>query len=119
LQLLSINFLIDALKDYLILPILFIIIIDVFSMSIAGCTVRKIRQFMFASAFQARLWMQVIQELRTGVQLKKVQAGGPACLRNPTIEYELTPYEILMDDIRARRYKLNKVSNTRNYTFTN
>ncbi|CAB3383639.1 Hypothetical predicted protein [Cloeon dipterum] len=57
----------------------------------------------------ARLWMQVIQELRTGVQLKKVQAGGP-CLRNhPTIEYELTPYEILMDDIRAKRYKLNKV----------
>jgi hypothetical protein len=55
--------------------------------------------------------MQVIQELRTGVQLKKVQAGGP-CLRNPTIEYELTPYEILMDDIRARRYKLNKVSST-------
>ncbi|XP_065331979.1 protein spire isoform X3 [Cloeon dipterum] len=60
-------------------------------------------------ALQARLWMQVIQELRTGVQLKKVQAGGP-CLRNhPTIEYELTPYEILMDDIRAKRYKLNKV----------
>lgn len=26
------------------------------------------------------------------------------------IEYELTPYEILMEDIRARRYKLNKVS---------
>ncbi|XP_059482848.1 protein spire isoform X2 [Neocloeon triangulifer] len=59
-------------------------------------------------ALQARLWMQVIQELRNGVQLKKVQAGGP-CLRNPTIEYELTPYEILMDDIRAKRYKLNKV----------
>jgi hypothetical protein len=25
------------------------------------------------------------------------------------LEYELTPYEILMDDIRSRRYKLNKV----------
>ena len=24
-------------------------------------------------------------------------------------EYALTPYEILMDDIRSRRYKLNKV----------
>ena len=25
------------------------------------------------------------------------------------IEFELTPYEILMDDIRSKRYKLNKV----------
>lgn len=27
----------------------------------------------------------------------------------PPIEYELTPYEILMDDIRSRRYKLRQV----------
>lgn len=63
--------------------------------------------------------MQVIQELRHGVQLKKVREaggiGGGACPRTSksgaqhSIEYELTPYEILMDDIRARRYKLNKV----------
>ncbi|XP_067007598.2 protein spire [Anabrus simplex] len=51
----------------------------------------------------ARLWVQVIHELRHGVKLKKV-----AYSRTP-IEYELTPYEILMDDIRSRRYKLNKV----------
>ncbi|XP_065200343.1 protein spire isoform X2 [Planococcus citri] len=51
----------------------------------------------------ARLWMQVIRELRHGVKLKKVVYS-----RTP-IEYELTPYEILMEDIRSRRYKLNKV----------
>lgn len=47
--------------------------------------------------------MQVIRELRHGVQLKKV------CYSRTPIEYQLTPYEILMDDIRSRRYKLNKV----------
>ncbi|XP_049959939.1 protein spire isoform X1 [Schistocerca serialis cubense] len=52
---------------------------------------------------QARLWVQVIHELRHGVKLKKVNySRGP-------IEYELTPYEMLMEDIRSRRYKLNKV----------
>ena len=52
---------------------------------------------------QARLWVQVIHELRSGVRLKKTEYT-----RTP-IEFELTPYEILMDDIRAKRYKLNKV----------
>jgi spire-like protein len=52
---------------------------------------------------QARLWVQVIHELRHGVKLKKVDYS------HTPIEYELTPYEILMDDIRSRRYKLNKV----------
>lgn len=51
----------------------------------------------------ARFWVQVIGELRMGVKLKKVNYS-----RTP-IEYELTPYEILMDDIRSRRYKLRKV----------
>ena len=51
----------------------------------------------------ARLWVQVIQELRSGLKLKKADYT-----RTP-VEYELTPYEILMDDIRSRRYKLNKV----------
>ncbi|XP_071539533.1 protein spire homolog 1 isoform X2 [Panulirus ornatus] len=51
----------------------------------------------------ARLWMQVMRELRHGVKLKKLEyARGP-------IEYALTPYEMLMDDIRSRRYTLNKV----------
>ncbi|GAB6032716.1 hypothetical protein CHUAL_011587 [Chamberlinius hualienensis] len=53
----------------------------------------------------ARLWVQVIEELRRGVKLKKVKVHPHA---HP-IEYALTPYEILMDDIRSRRYKLNKV----------
>ncbi|XP_052747104.1 protein spire [Bicyclus anynana] len=51
----------------------------------------------------ARFWMQVIGDLRMGVKLKKVNYS-----RTP-IEYELTPYEILMDDIRSRRYTLRKV----------
>ncbi|KAH7642590.1 hypothetical protein HUG17_5637 [Dermatophagoides farinae] len=52
----------------------------------------------------ARLWIQVIRELRHGVKLKKVDHDS---IHNT--EYELTPYEMLLDDIRARRYKLNKV----------
>ena len=44
-----------------------------------------------------------MHELRQGVKLKKT-----SYTKTP-IEYELTPYEILMDDIRSRRYKLNKV----------
>ncbi|KAK7874016.1 hypothetical protein R5R35_013423 [Gryllus longicercus] len=54
----------------------------------------------------ARLWVQVIHELRHGVKLKKV--SSQCCQRTP-IEFELTPYEILMDDIRSRRYKLRQV----------
>lgn len=46
--------------------------------------------------FQARFWMQVVDELRRGVRLKKINFS-----RTP-IEYELTPYEILMEDIRSR-----------------
>ena len=45
----------------------------------------------------------MIHELRCGVKLKKTD------YTKTPIEYELTPYEILMDDIRSRRYKLNKV----------
>lgn len=52
----------------------------------------------------ARLWIQVIRELRHGVKLKKVDQES---IHNA--EYELTPYEMLLDDIRSRRYKLNKV----------
>ncbi|ESO01371.1 hypothetical protein HELRODRAFT_192317 [Helobdella robusta] len=51
----------------------------------------------------ARLWMQVMNELRLGVKLKTVQSTI-----NHPLEYELTPYEILMDDIRIKRYTLNK-----------
>ncbi|KAF5275580.1 hypothetical protein FQA39_LY06692 [Lamprigera yunnana] len=51
----------------------------------------------------ARFWVQVIAELRKGVKLRKVHYS-----RAP-IEYELTPYEILMKDIRIGRYNLRKV----------
>ena len=45
-----------------------------------------------------------MRQLRHGVQLKKVEHVG-----GHSVEYELTPYEILMEDIRSRRYTLNKV----------
>ncbi|XP_006816914.1 protein spire homolog 1-like [Saccoglossus kowalevskii] len=52
----------------------------------------------------ARLWMQVIKQLRTGVQLKK---SGER--RRAPIEYELTPYEMILDDIRSRKFILKQV----------
>lgn len=56
--------------------------------------------------------MQVIQELRKGVKLKKVEANlgskNTTRGRGKGAEFELTPYEILMDDIRKRRYRLRK-----------
>lgn len=51
----------------------------------------------------AHLWINTMNELRHGVKLKKTDHT-----KTP-IEYALTPYEMLMDDIRSRRYKLNKV----------
>ena len=45
-----------------------------------------------------------MRQLRRGVHLKKVEHAG-----SHSVEYELTPYEILMEDIRSRRYTLNKV----------
>lgn len=47
-----------------------------------------------------------MRDLREGVKLKKVQERQ----YNPLpIEFQLTPYEMLMDDIRSKRYKLRKV----------
>ncbi|CAB4064164.1 SPIR [Lepeophtheirus salmonis] len=51
----------------------------------------------------ACLWKETMFQLRQGVKLKKTD------YTKTPIEYGLTPYEILMDDIRSRRYKLNKV----------
>ncbi|RWS30239.1 hypothetical protein B4U80_01044, partial [Leptotrombidium deliense] len=50
-------------------------------------------------------WLQVIREFKRGVRLK------PVCFNNVNsrIEHKLLPYEILLDDIRMKRYKLNKV----------
>ena len=47
--------------------------------------------------FQARLWKQVMNQLRAGVKLKKVD------YTQTPLEYTLTPYEMLMEDIRSRR----------------
>ncbi|CAG2202599.1 SPIR [Mytilus edulis] len=52
----------------------------------------------------ARLWVQMMRELRQGVRLKKVEH-----IHLQPVEFELTPFEILMEDIRTRRYTLNKV----------
>ena len=49
---------------------------------------------------------QVIRELRNGVKLKHVSEND---VRRPLYEFALTPYEILMDDIRSKRWNLNKV----------
>ncbi|KAL7043723.1 hypothetical protein ACKWTF_001640 [Chironomus riparius] len=54
-------------------------------------------------AIQARFWMQVVDELRRGVRLKKIN------FLHPPTEYAMTPYEILMEDIRSRKYQLRKV----------
>ncbi|KAM4618893.1 protein spire homolog 2 [Polymixia lowei] len=54
----------------------------------------------------ARLWVQLMKELRQGVKLKKVQEQPFNPL--PT-EYSLTPFEMLMQDIRARKFQLRKV----------
>ncbi|XP_060784486.1 LOW QUALITY PROTEIN: protein spire homolog 2 [Neoarius graeffei] len=54
----------------------------------------------------ARLWVQLMRELRQGVKLKKVEQQPFDPL--PT-EFSLTPFEMLMQDIRCRRYTLRKV----------
>lgn len=51
----------------------------------------------------ASLWTSVMDQLRVGVRLKKVEYN-----KRPT-EYEMTPYEMLMCDIKSRRYKLKQV----------
>ena len=56
--------------------------------------------------FQARLWMQVMRQLRHGVKLKKMEQPESEQPR----EFELTPYEMLMEDIASRRYNLSKVT---------
>ncbi|KAJ8281376.1 hypothetical protein GJAV_G00066940, partial [Gymnothorax javanicus] len=54
----------------------------------------------------ARLWVQLMRELRQGVKLKRAQEQQFDPL--PT-EFRLTPFEMLMQDIRARKYQLRKV----------
>lgn len=80
----------------------------VLSVSSGSSTVwgKPILVALLVCGFQARLWVQLMRELRNGVKLKKVQQKQFDPL--PT-EYQLTPFEMLMQDIRARNYKLRKV----------
>ncbi|XP_051548006.1 protein spire homolog 2 isoform X3 [Myxocyprinus asiaticus] len=54
----------------------------------------------------ARLWVQLMKELRQGVKLKKVEEHPFDPLPS---EFSLTPFEMLMQDIRSCKYKLRKV----------
>ena len=58
----------------------------------------------------AKLWIQVVKQLRDGVQLRRVSAGENAS----RAEYALTPYEMLLEDIRLKNYRLNHVPLDRN-----
>ncbi|XP_052816730.1 uncharacterized protein LOC128243175 isoform X2 [Mya arenaria] len=53
----------------------------------------------------ARLWVQIMRQLRHGVRLKKVEQ-----VHLPPVEFELTPFEILLEDIRLGRFKLNRIT---------
>ena len=52
----------------------------------------------------AQLWLQVMKELRQGVSLRRVDQA-----KLPLVTYELSPYEILLQDIRNKRHTLNHV----------
>lgn len=55
----------------------------------------------------AKLWLQAMKELRQGVTLRHtVHAKLPAS------SFELTPFEMLLDDIRYHRFQLNPVTVT-------
>lgn len=56
----------------------------------------------------AHLWMKVMRQLRHGVSLKTVDRKE--FLNRQQKEYELTPFEMLLDDINSKRYSLKKVS---------
>jgi len=51
----------------------------------------------------ASAWTQIMHQLRQGIKLKKVEYSKTAT------EFSLTPYEMLMDDIRSCKFKLNHV----------
>ena len=57
-----------------------------------------------AVMFQARLWVQIMRELRQGVRLRKVEH-----VQLTPLEYELTPFEVLLEDIKLQRFKLNRI----------
>ena len=46
-----------------------------------------------------------MEDLRNGPKLRSTT------FNKVPVEYELTPYELLMEDIRTQKYQLNKVEN--------
>lgn len=54
----------------------------------------------------ARLWVQLMKELRQGVKLKQVQETS---FQPVPSEFSLTPFEMLLQDIRTRKFQLRKV----------
>ncbi|XP_054166767.1 protein spire homolog 1-like [Oppia nitens] len=60
----------------------------------------------------AHLWMKVMRQLRDGTTLKNINTSPQQTAANiKQREYELTPYEMLLNDINSRRYSLKKVIN--------
>ena len=57
----------------------------------------------------AHLWMKVMRQLRVGVSLNHI--NRQESLHRQQKEYELTPFEMLLDDINSKRYSLKKVVN--------
>ncbi|KAJ1123558.1 hypothetical protein NDU88_002027 [Pleurodeles waltl] len=57
----------------------------------------------------SRLWCNVIKEMQNGIRL---QSASERLYKTLPVEYERTPFEHLMDDIRYRRYALQKVTIT-------
>lgn len=54
----------------------------------------------------ASLWMQCVANLRSGVTLRQIETR-----HSPVpIQFELTPYEMLMQDIRSKNFSLKKTT---------
>ncbi|XP_040185981.1 protein spire homolog 2-like [Rana temporaria] len=53
------------------------------------------------------LWKGVMKELRVGLRL-----CSKRCSKSQPVEYQLAPYEMLMEDIRCKKYTLRKVQDS-------
>ena len=86
----------------------FMIVLDVLCLSLSPPLLPPHRH-----RWQARLWMQVMRELRSGRKnLKKVEDSRGCAM--PNVSYELTPYEALMKDIKDKKYQLKQVTVSKN-----
>ncbi|NXO93977.1 SPIR1 protein, partial [Certhia brachydactyla] len=68
----------------------------------------KTTDLALAGFSKASPWPNIISELQAGVKLRKAAGRPRHCL--PPKERILSPYELLLDDIRHKRYTLRKVS---------